>query len=118
MGAPVVHFEFGARDSAKLGGFYSKMFDWETTNYGPSANMINTGSTQGIMGHITQLGHEPFNYCLVYVQVDDIPAYIKKAESMGGKLKIPATEVPGMGHFAWIADPEGNTVGLWKAAAG
>ncbi len=114
MGAPVVHFEIGGRDSAKLGSFYSAMFDWKATQYGPSANMIDTGTPQGIMGHITQLGHEPFNYCLVYVQVDDIPAALAKAEFLGGKTKVSATDVPGMGQFAWFTDPEGNLVGLWK----
>ena len=27
----------------------------------------------------------------------------------------PKVDIP-MGSFAWIADPDGNTVGLWKAA--
>ena len=115
MGAPVVHFEFGARDAGKLGTFYRTMFDWNLTEYGP-ARMIDTGTKQGIMGHINQLGHEPHNYCVVYVQVEDLAASIAKAQSLGGTLKVPAMEVPGMGHFAWLADPEGNLFGLWKAA--
>ncbi|MCG3124494.1 MAG: hypothetical protein GIKADHBN_02959 [Phycisphaerales bacterium] len=115
MGAPVVHFEIGARDATKLAGFYGKLFGWNTSEYGP-ARMIDTGSTQGIMGHINQLGHEPHNYCVVYMQVDDLEAYIKNAMGLGAKLCVPATEVPGMGHFAWLQDPEGNAFGLWKAA--
>jgi len=27
---------------------------------------------------------------------------------------VPPVEIPN-GTFAWFADPEGNTVGLWKA---
>lgn len=116
MGCPVVHFEIGGRDSAALSGFYAKLFDWKVQAYGP-AQMIDTGNKQGIMGHINALGHEPHNYCVVYVQVDDIPAYVKKAEAGGAKLIVPATEVPGMGHFAWLMDPQGNCFGLWKAMA-
>lgn len=117
MGCPVVHFEIGGRDSAKLSSFYAKLFDWSVEAYGP-AQMINTGCKDGIQGHINSLGHEPHTYSLMYVLVDDIPAYIKKAEAAGAKMIVPATEVPGMGHFAWLKDPEGNLFGLWKAMAG
>lgn len=113
MGCPVVHFEIGARDGGQLAGFYSKLFDWKVMPYGP-ASMFDTGTKEGIMGHVNQLGHEPHNYCVVYVQVDDIPAYSRKAEAAGAKVIVPSQEVPGMGHFAWLADPEGNHFGLWK----
>ena len=48
------------------------------------------------------------------MQVDDLDAYVAKAEELGGASIVPPTEVPGMGHFAWIADNEGTCVGLWK----
>jgi uncharacterized protein len=117
MPCPVVHFEIGCRDSRKNSEFYKSLFDWRFESYG-AANMINTGEKAGINGHLNQLGHEPHNYCVVYVQVDDIPKYIEKATKLGGKSCVPMTEVPGMGHFAWINDPEGNSVGLWKPAMG
>ena len=113
MGCPVVHFEIGARSGEKLAGFYARLFDWKLQSYG-NASMIDIGTKEGIMGHVNQLGHEPYNYCVVYAQVDDIPKYIKQAEADGAKLIVPATEVPGMGHFAWLKDPEGNAFGLWK----
>jgi predicted enzyme related to lactoylglutathione lyase len=113
MGAPVVHFEIGCRDSAKAQAFYGKLFDWTIEQQGPAA-MINTGGDTGIMGHISALGHEPHNYVTFYAQVDDLNAYLERAATLGGKTVVPPTEVPGMGHFAWLADPEGTIVGLWK----
>ena len=112
MGHPVVHFEIGCKDLAKAQAFYTKLFEWTATAYGPAA-MIATGDTAGIQGHINSLGHEPHNYVTVYVQVDDLPAYLKKAESLGGKTLVPPVEIP-PGSFAWFADPDGNTIGLWK----
>lgn len=113
MGAPIVHFEIGCRDTAKSAAFYSSLLGWTTTPYGPAA-MINTGSPTGIAGHITALGHEPHNYITIYAQVDDLDATLKKAESLGGKTVVPPTDVPGMGQFAWLKDPEGTIFGLWK----
>ncbi|MFQ5608358.1 MAG: VOC family protein [Candidatus Zixiibacteriota bacterium] len=115
MANPVVHFEIGCKDGAAGQKFYSELFDWKFEAYG-EARMINTGSEQGIQGHINSLGHEPHNYCAVYVQVDDIDAYLAKAEELGGKKMVPKTEIPGMGWFAWLTDPEGNIVGLWTPA--
>jgi predicted enzyme related to lactoylglutathione lyase len=111
MGQPVVHFEIGCRDSAKTQEFYSKLFDWQIRQA-----MIETGGKGGINGHITALGHEPHNYVTVYVQVDDIEAYLAKAQGLGGKKLVGPVEIP-TGSFAWMADPEGTMIGLFKAKA-
>jgi uncharacterized protein len=112
MGRAVVHFEIGCRDSAKTQEFYSKLFDWKISAMGPAAMIAPEPS--GIPGHITALGHEPHNYTIFYVDVDDVAAYLAKAESLGGRTLVPPVPIP-TGTFAWMQDPEGNTVGLWQA---
>jgi predicted enzyme related to lactoylglutathione lyase len=113
MGRPVVRFEIGCRDKAKTAEFYGALFDWTTQDMGPAA-MIATGADEGIQGHITSLGHEPHNYTIFYVQVNDAEATLKRAEELGGKTLVPPVPIP-TGKFAWMADPEGNTVGLFEA---
>lgn len=115
MGSPVVHFEIGCKNSPATARFYTQLFGWKSSAYGP-ATMLDTGSKEGIGGHISSLGHEPHNYTVIYAAVDNLEASIAKAKSLGGNVMIPPTEVPGMGHFAWITDPEGAIMGLWKAA--
>jgi uncharacterized protein len=112
MGQPVVHFEIGCRDSGKTSAFFSSLFGWDMQPAGP-ATMIQTGAESGIQGHISALGHEPHHYTIFYVQVDDVSAYLEKAASLGGKTLVPPVEIP-TGIFAWFADPDGNTIGLWK----
>jgi uncharacterized protein len=113
MGRPVVHFEIGCRDNAKATEFYARLFDWRVTPAGPAA-MIDTGGGGGVNGHFTALGHEPHNYVTVYVEVDDLQAHLDKATALGGRTLVPPVEIPGSGSFAWFADPDGNTIGLWK----
>jgi hypothetical protein len=48
------------------------------------------------------------------VQVDDLQAYLDKANQLGGKTLVPPVEIPGQGSFAWLADLDGNIIGLWK----
>ena len=110
MPHPIRHFEIGCRDQAKTKEFFGKLFDWKIEDAGPAA-MINTGSDP--TGHITALGHEPHNYTIFYVKVDDVKAYLEKASALGGKTLVPPIAIP-TGTFAWFADPEGNTIGLWQ----
>jgi hypothetical protein len=102
---PIIHFEIGCRDSARTQQLYRDLFDWK----------IDAASIQGagIGGHINSLGHEPHNYTIFYVQVDDVAAHIAKAESLGCKKLVGPIRIP-TGTFAWIADPDGNTIGLLK----
>jgi uncharacterized protein len=114
VGRPVVHFEIGCRDRAKTGDFYSKLFGWQITAAGPASN-IQTGSPQGISGHITSLGHEPEHYTMFYVDVEDVQAALDKAAALGGRTLVGPITIPA-GTFAWFADPDGNTIGLLKPA--
>lgn len=114
MGNPVVHFDIGCRDRDRSVAFYTQLFAWEASDYGPLSSKIKACAERGIQGAITALGHEPENYVMIYVEVDDIPTYLAKVEALGGKVLIPETPVPESGHFAWFADLDGNLVGLWK----
>jgi predicted enzyme related to lactoylglutathione lyase len=114
MGRPVVHFEIGCRDRARTSDFYSNLFGWQITAAGPASN-IQTGSPQGISGHITSLGHEPQHYTMFYVDVEDVQAALDKATELGGKTLVRPITIPA-GTFAWFADPDGNMIGLMKSA--
>jgi predicted enzyme related to lactoylglutathione lyase len=109
----IVHFEIGCKDAAKTTEFFTNLFDWQVR---PSPNMTTVlAGPGGIGGHISAMGHEPHNYTLIYVQVDDVQAYLEKAAALGGKTVVPPVTIPD-GTFAWLADPEGNNIGLWKPA--
>lgn len=115
MGKPVIHFEIGGRDKQRAMEFYTKLFDWTSEPYGPLAYKLNTGSDKGINGQVTALGHEPQNYVMVYVEVEDVKASADKAVALGGKVVVPPMNLPGGGQFAWLSDPDGNLLGLLKA---
>src|SRR5277367_3644005 len=112
MGSPVVHFEIGCRDRKKTEAFYAKLFDWQIEGLGP-AGIISTANGRGIQGHITALGHEPHNYINIYVEVDNLEAYLARASSLGAKTVVPPVAIP-QGRFAWISDPEGTVIGLME----
>ena len=47
------------------------------------------------------------------MQVDGVQGYLDKAGTLGGKTLVPPVDIP-TGTFAWLTDPNGNTIGLWK----
>lgn len=122
--APVVHFEIGCQNLARTSAFYGGLLGWTYDQSMPSMAMVdNLGGyvknpTDGIGGHLSTLGHEPHQYVTIYAMVPDIEATLKKAKRLGGTTIIPKQEVPGMGWFAWLGDPEGNVIGLWTPLAG
>lgn len=106
MGRSVVRFEIGCRNLQKTQDFYSQMFEWKPQPMGPAAMIAAEAGGIG----------EPHHYTIFYVEVDDVGAYLKKAEALGGKTLVPPVKIP-TGTFAWMQYPEGNTVGLWKSSA-
>ncbi len=52
-----------------------------------------------------------------YITVDSIEDALAAAERTGGTIKEPKSEIPGMGWFAVVIDPEGSEVGLFQGSA-
>ncbi|HXB05624.1 MAG TPA: VOC family protein [Puia sp.] len=111
IGNPVVHFEIGCKDLAGTTAFYTKLFNWTATPV-PMASLLDTHSTGGATGHITSLGHEPHQYVLFYIQVEDIDEMLKQIGEAGGKKVVGPVPLPDGKKFAWFSDPGGNMVGL------
>ena len=59
------------------------------------------------------LGQYPSHW-MVYVNVENLDESLKKAEKLGAKVKMPATDVNDYGRFALIVDPTGAHIALWQ----
>ena len=44
---------------------------------------------------------------LVYFAVRDCDGTTALAQSLGGSVRVPPTDIPGIGRFAILADPQG-----------
>lgn len=108
---PVVYFEIGCNDGEKTRDFFTNLFGWEISDPDPALR-INTGG--GIGGHLIELAPEWGNYVTVYIEVDNLEAYLEKAVELGGKTLVQPVSLPGQGRFAWLGAPEGNIIGLWQ----
>jgi uncharacterized protein len=110
VGRPVVYFEIGCRDRAAGAAFSSSLFEWDVDGAGDSS-AFTTNAGRGIDGHLAALGHEPHAYTIFYVEVDDLDATLARAAELGGATLLGPVAIPD-GTFAWLSDPQGNTVGV------
>src|SRR5215210_7936812 len=105
MGQPVVHFEVVGKDGPALRSFYGDLFGWNAQEVGPPMDygMVDP-SEAGIGGGIGATpegeGHVTF-----YVQVPDLQAALDKAQSLGGRTRMPPTEVGEETTIALLDDP-------------
>ncbi|MFN2519841.1 MAG: VOC family protein [Candidatus Limnocylindria bacterium] len=117
MANPITWFEIIGRDGIKLRDFYSNVFGWKM---GPPAAEFGNYSTveaepTGIGGGIGEGGDQGGNRTTIYVEVDDLEAYLDKVTKAGGKTVMPVMNVMEGVTIAMFADPDGNVVGLLKS---
>ena len=117
MGQPVVHFEIMGNDAAKLGAFYSELFDWKINADNPigygivdrESNLNNEGI--GIGGGIGAMEGSP-GHVTFYVEVPDVEAALAKAERLGGTRLMGPETVMDMLVLGLFNDPEGHMIGV------
>ena len=117
MGAPVAFFEVISDNPDLIRDFYTQLFGWTVADSGqPGYWVVDTGAgLDGIGGGIgaPQRG-QPAGRTTLYIRVDDLQAYLDKAERLGGKTLVPPSPLPAnWGSFAIFTDPDGQLVGLW-----
>jgi uncharacterized protein len=118
MGAPVAFFEIISPDAQRAQKFYAGLFGW-TADADPAMGgyaLVDTGAGEGaITGGIGAADDDDAPGVRIYMRVDDLEAYLARAEELGGKRLVPPTDLPGgYGQIAVFTDPDGNRVGLWK----
>jgi predicted enzyme related to lactoylglutathione lyase len=114
---PLCHFELMSNDPERARAFYGTVFDWEFDDQAMAGyTLINAGAepSGGMMAKPAGAPHAALN---VYFLVEDVPATLEKVEAAGGSVLVPRTEIPNVGTFAMIADPEGVVIGLLKPAS-
>ena len=117
MGNPFCWMELTTHDLNGATEFYRKVFDWEIGDM-PGApvpyKMVNTGKEPGAgMMNTPQPGIP--NCWTVYIEVEDVDAMCAKIGEEGGKVWTEPMEVPDIGRFAIVCDPQGAYFGLWQS---
>ena len=113
------HIEIPALDLEKSKAFYTGLFGWQAMPIpGMDYYVISAGegNVGGGVQKVDTMTQTPGVYS--YVEVEDIEATLKKAESLGGKTVQPKQVLPdaSWGAIGVLESPDGYKLGLWSKA--
>jgi predicted enzyme related to lactoylglutathione lyase len=117
-----VWYELSTSDPAAAQRFYPAITGW-------GVQPVDVGATPYTMwtkgeapvGGVWQLSSElasqgvPPNW-LLYVGTDDVDETAAEATQLGATVVVPPTDIPGMGRFAVLTDPQGAAFAIYKSA--
>lgn len=114
----IVHFEIPSDNIERAKKFYSSLFGWKLEKMpGDMEYWMGSTNDERTMGVGVMKRQQPQQTVTNYIDVTSVDEHSKKVEKLGGKIKVPKTEVPGMGWFVVCMDTENNMFGLWESQA-
>jgi hypothetical protein len=103
--------ELYTTDLASASEFYGGLLGWDLQSHegmGIPLMMIENGGRE--IGTMVQMdsswGPVPPHWA-VYFAVEDCDGFLEKAKAAGGSVFMPPRDIPGVGRFAGVADPQG-----------
>ncbi|MGC2201662.1 MAG: VOC family protein [Stellaceae bacterium] len=118
-----VWYELMAADSEAAKDFYSKVMGWGTQP-GPVPGMAYTIFTTagmpvgGLMAQpedARKMGAPPS--WIGYIAADDVDATVERIKRLGGTVHVPPSDIPNVGRFSVVADPQTAVFALFKSPA-
>ena len=123
----VVHFEIPADNIERAKKFYGDIFGWQLQDWPLQDGSVYTGARTVEVDETTFIPKEPgaINCGIVKrdeyvktpqvtVNVPSIDECVQKVIAAGGKVIKDRQEIEGAGYYAYVADSEGNLLGLWE----
>lgn len=115
-------YELLTTDTAAAKQFYGSVVGWSMQDAGVPGmdyTLLNSGKSQ--IGGVMELPKEARDKGVPpgwvgYVFADDLDATATKLQQLGGKVHRPATDIPDVGRFAAVSDPQGASFNLFHSS--
>ncbi|HEY7003816.1 MAG TPA: VOC family protein [Gaiellaceae bacterium] len=111
--------ELGTNDPDGAQRFYEQVFGWTTKDMGEDFGGYRIfdrveGTGQGVAGLMKNPDNAIPPMWTPYVGVEDADATCARAQELGGTALVEPTDIPTVGRFAVIKDPQGAVFGVIK----
>ena len=113
-----VWHELMTTDTDAASDFYSHVVPWKTEDSGmPSYSLWMSGKYRagGLMALPEDASATPPHW-IIYIGTPDVDGTVEAAEKLGGKVLKPASDIPDVGRFAVLADPQGAAFAVFTPA--
>ena len=107
-------FELMTDDADAAKKFYTQLLDWEFEKFPAGSDdywVVKMGEegTGGIMKKPAEAAQAP-NYWATYITVDDVDKVAAKATELGATIIVPPMDIPNIGRFCTLMDPQGAVI--------
>ena len=111
-----VWHELMTPDTSAAHSFYSKTLGWKSqaSDQVPDYSMFVANSAP-LGGAVALPAGGP--HWLTYIGTEDIDASVEQAKELGAKVVKDVEEIPNMGKYAVLNDPQGATFALYSSSA-
>lgn len=113
-----IWYELMTSDLGAAQEFYGALLGWSGREAGPDTGgyqLFSEGTTDVAGGMaLPYPGARPA--WLGYIAVEDVDASVAKIVAAGGVQHVPPTDIPGVGRFAMLADPQGAMFYIMRGA--
>jgi predicted enzyme related to lactoylglutathione lyase len=119
MHGQFVWYELISPDPDGAKKFYSPITGWGTQAFDKDYTMWTTGGAPfaglyRLSPEMRQQGIPP--HWMPYVEANNVDETVRLASSLGGKAFVGPQDIPNVGRFALIQDPQGARFGVYKAS--
>ncbi len=104
------YIEFKAHDLEKTKAFYTRVFGWTFTDYGPTYTSF---AESGVYGGFETTEEPIINGALVVLYHKELEAIQESVENAGGEISKAIFSFPGGRRFHF-KDPSGNELAVWS----
>ena len=116
-----VWYEDMTKDPRGAIAFYSDVVGWKTEPFKGNADYVMWVSKQGPLGGVMRPSEEQAragapNSWMAHVQVEDVDVTATRARQLGGRVHAEPSDIPTVGRFAVITDPQGAAISIFKPA--
>ncbi|HZO23029.1 MAG TPA: VOC family protein [Steroidobacteraceae bacterium] len=112
--------ELMTTDPEAAGAFYTNVIPWKTQPSGmPSYTLWMSGKNQA--GGLMALPHAEAGtppQWIIYVGTPDVDSSAEAARRLGGKVLKPPADIPNVGRFAVLSDPQGAAFAIFTPKPG
>ncbi|HEY9384273.1 MAG TPA: VOC family protein [Gemmatimonadales bacterium] len=108
------YIEFSASDIERAKAFYSSVFGWKFTDYGPEYTSFEDGRMTGGFSQVAAGGLSGAGTPLIVIYATDLAA-VERAVVRGGGVIGEHIQFPGGKRFHFT-DPVGNRLAVWSDA--
>ena len=107
--------ELLTNDIQKAGDFYTNLFGWTKEQFGGDYTIFKNGDrgAGGMYQISSEMGPIPPNW-MVYFAVNDCDAMAQKTADLGGSVMRAPEDIPTIGRFAILQDPQSATFAIIK----